>query len=83
MATPTKQALQGPGDRRSYETHYCRRISTRTTFRRAQSYQGAATIFSQYQHYSTPSTQRTAERRRRDDEWGLEALEEAIRTGEG
>jgi len=27
--------------------------------------------------------QRTAERARRDDEWGLEALEEAIRTGEG
>lgn len=27
--------------------------------------------------------QRTAERAQRDDEWGLEALEEAIRTGEG
>ena len=27
--------------------------------------------------------QRMAERARRDDEWGLEALEEAIRTGEG
>ena len=27
--------------------------------------------------------QRTAERARRDDEWGLEALEKAIRTGEG
>ncbi|KAL4869535.1 hypothetical protein BDV12DRAFT_75919 [Aspergillus spectabilis] len=27
--------------------------------------------------------QRTAERTRRDDEWGLEALEEAERTGEG
>ena len=26
---------------------------------------------------------RTAERAQRDDEWGLEALEEAIRTGEG
>ena len=27
--------------------------------------------------------QQTAERARRDDEWGLEALEEAVRTGEG
>ena len=27
--------------------------------------------------------QRTAERSRRDEEWGLEALEEASRTGEG
>jgi len=27
--------------------------------------------------------QRTAERARRHDEWGLEALREAIRTGEG
>ena len=27
--------------------------------------------------------QRTAERARRDDEWGLEALEEASRKGEG
>jgi len=27
--------------------------------------------------------QRMAERARRDDEWGLEALEEVIRTGEG
>ena len=36
--------------------HYCRRIPTRTTFWRAQSYQGAATIPSQYQHSSTAST---------------------------
>ena len=27
--------------------------------------------------------QRTMEKARRDDEWGLEALEKAIRTGEG
>jgi len=27
--------------------------------------------------------QRAAEKARRDDKWGLEALEEAIRTGEG
>jgi len=84
MAAPMKQALQGPGDRRSYETHYGRRISTRTTPRRAQSYKGTATIPSQYQCSSTPSAP-TADggRARRDDEWGLEALEEAVRTGEG
>ena len=56
MATPTNQALQGPGDKPGYETHYCRRITTRTIFRRAQSYQGAATISSQHQCSSTPST---------------------------
>ena len=28
-------------------------------------------------------SQRTAEKAQRDNEWGLEALEEAIRTGEG
>jgi len=43
----TEQALQGPEDRRSSETHYCGRISTRTTLRGAQSYEGIATIPSQ------------------------------------
>ena len=42
-----KQALQRPGDRPSYETHYSRGISKDTTSRRAQSYKGTATIPSQ------------------------------------
>ncbi|EYE98316.1 uncharacterized protein EURHEDRAFT_408644 [Aspergillus ruber CBS 135680] len=54
MATLTKQALQRPRDRQSHETHYCRRISTRTTPRRAQSYKGISTIPSQHQCSSTP-----------------------------
>jgi len=32
MATPTKQALQRPGDRWSYETHYGRGISHKDDF---------------------------------------------------
>ncbi|ODM14312.1 hypothetical protein SI65_10236 [Aspergillus cristatus] len=56
MATPMKQALQGLGDGWGYKTHCCGGAPARTTFRRAQSYQGAATIPSQYQCGSTPST---------------------------
>jgi len=44
----TKQALQGSGVGRGYETHCCRRAPARTTFRRAQSYKGAATILIQH-----------------------------------
>ncbi|ODM14909.1 hypothetical protein SI65_09661 [Aspergillus cristatus] len=55
MATPTKQALQGSGAGWGYETHCCRGAPTRTTFRRAQSYQGSVTIPGQYQCSSTPS----------------------------
>ncbi|EYE91631.1 uncharacterized protein EURHEDRAFT_416312, partial [Aspergillus ruber CBS 135680] len=38
----------------SHETNYHRRISTRTTPRRTQSYKGIATIPSQHQCSSTP-----------------------------
>ena len=84
MATPAKQALQGSGAGWGRETRWCRGTPTGTTVRRVQSYQGAAKILAGTSvALPRAHSQRTAERAQRDDEWGLEALEEAIRTGEG
>ncbi|ODM15777.1 hypothetical protein SI65_08617 [Aspergillus cristatus] len=59
MATPTKQALQGSGNGWGYETHCYRGAPTRTTFRGAQSHQGAAAIPSLHQCSSTPGASTT------------------------
>ncbi|ODM15568.1 hypothetical protein SI65_09171 [Aspergillus cristatus] len=84
MATPTEQALQGSGDGwvmkpTAAEEHLQGWLLGEPRATRA------LLQFLANTSVALPRThlERTAERARRDEEWGLEALEEAIRTGEG
>ena len=84
MATPAKQALQGSEAEWGHETQRCRGAPTRTTSREPKATRAllqflANTCVALPQGY----LQRAVERARKDKEWGLEALAEAVRTGEG
>lgn len=84
MATPTEQALQGLGDGRSHRPTTAKEYPQGRLLGEPKATR-ALLQFLDNTSIALPQgyLQRAVERARKDEEWGLAALEEASRRGEG